>query len=277
MMKIADAKKEFYEILKKNEIESYIYDANFLLAHVLHIKPSQLILVNEINKKNYEKAKKMILKRSKHVPLQHITKFVEFCDCSIKVNKHVLIPRPETEILVETVLKDLAQNNKQVSILDLCCGSGCIGIALSKNLNAKITLADISHKALCVSKYNVKLNKVSNVTVVKSNLFEKLSSKFDIVVSNPPYIKTKDLSNLSPEVKRDPVLALDGMESGLYFYEKIIEKLPNYLNHHGKVYFEIGKGQEKPVTKLLEKNFEYIKIMKDYNGINRIICATLKE
>lgn len=270
-MKLLNAKKEFNEILKQNGVADYENNVTQLFLHVLKIDRTELFLKTELTKKEYKKIKRLVVKRASHYPLQYIIKNVEFYGNRISVNKNVLIPRNETEQLCEMVAG--VSNGKKV--LDLCTGSGCIGLGIKANSSADVTLADVSKKALSVARKNAKQNGL-NVKIVKSDLFSNIKEKFDIIVSNPPYIKTSVLKTLQPEVQFEPMLALDGMEDGYYFYKKIIEEAPKFLNKFGEIYFEVGIGQAKTVAKLLSKHFECIRIVKDYYNKERIVCAKLK-
>lgn len=272
MVKRIEAKKEFNNILKNSGITDYDNNTTQIFLWVLGLTKTELLLKEEITEEEYLKIKRLILKRAKHYPLQYLIKYVEFYGNKIYVNKSVLIPRNETEQLCEMVSK--TANNK--SVLDLCTGSGCIGLGIKANSTATVTLSDVSSKAIYVAKKNAKLNNLT-VKIVKSDLFENIKGKFDIIVSNPPYIKTKDLSGLQPEVKFEPMLALDGMADGYYFYRKIINQAVNFLNPGGEIYFEYGVGQSKTIAKLLSKRFECIRIIKDYYNKNRFIYAKLKD
>lgn len=271
-MELNKAKQEFNKILKDNGVVDYENNTTQLFLWVLKVNKVELLLKQQISNKEYKKLKQLVLKRAKHYPLQYLIKSVEFFGNKIIVNKNVLIPRNETEQLCEMVAKN--SNNKKV--LDLCSGSGCIGLGIKLNSSADVTLSDISSGALKVAKKNAKQNKL-NVKFIKSNLFENIKEKFDIIVSNPPYIKTCDLINLQPEVKFEPMVALDGKDDGLFFYKKIIEEAPKFLNDFGEIYFEFGLGQEQSIKKLLSKDFECIKIFKDYYNKNRFIYAKLKD
>lgn len=270
-MKLIDAKKEFNNILKQNGVEDVNNNVTQLFLHALNLTRAQLILKTELTFEEYSKVKRLVKKRALRYPLQYIIKQVEFLGNTIIVNKNVLIPRNETEQLAQMVAS--VANDKQV--LDLCTGSGCIGLGIKANSTAEVTLSDVSENALKVARKNAKLNGL-NVKIVKSDLFLNIKGKFDIIVSNPPYIKTKDLISLQPEVKFEPELALDGMSDGYYFYKKIIEEAPKFLNKFGEIYFEVGVGQAKTIAKLLSKHFECIRIVKDYYNKERIVCAKLK-
>lgn len=181
----------------------------------------------------------------------------------------VLIPRQDTEILVEEVLK-VAQ--KEDNILDLCTGSGIIGISLAKNLlSDKITAIDISDTALNVAKRNAKKQNV-NIKYIKSDLFENVQDKFDIIASNPPYIETETIESLTEDVKNEPILALDGGEDGLDFYRKIAKDAKEYLNENGKLFFEIGYNQKESVSKILKQlDYKDIECVKDLADNDRVI------
>jgi len=226
---------------------------------------------DEVSKKQVRKFIGIAKKRCKNIPLQYLLKTTSFLGVVIRCNRNVLIPRPETELMTDTIIK----NEKEIkNVLDLCCGSGCIGLAIKKAKNIEVDLADISSKAIKEVKRNA-VNNDLNVNIIKSDLFDKISSKYDLIVSNPPYIKTEDLKNLQPEVKKEPKVALNGGKEGYDFYVKIIKDAPKFLNIGGKIYFEIGQGQDKEVIKLLKKGFKEITVIKDYNNIDRIICGTL--
>ena len=216
-------------------------------------------------------------KRAKHIPLTKIFNRANFYGFEFYVNENVLSPRPETELLVEEVVKEVKErNNKKTKVLDLCTGSGCIATVISMKTGLKVFASDISESALDVARQNAK-NLNADVKFVESDLFNSIKHKFDIIVSNPPYIKSQDILTLEEEVKdNDPLISLDGGEDGLYFYKEIAKIAPLYLNKNGKIFLEVGFDQAKSVKKLLQNNFENIKIKKDYNGIDRMVIASLK-
>lgn len=251
-------------------------DLDWLFCEVLGCSRSTLRLKSKITKAEYKQINSAIAKRQKGCPITKIFGRTEFYGLEFKVTKDVLSPRMETELLVEDVLKNATE---KTHVLDIGTGSGIIAICIAKFSNAKVTAVDVSDKALEVANFNAKQNN-ANVTFKHSNLFENLkkNKKFDIIVSNPPYIKSEDILTLDKEVKDyDPVLALDGGKSGLEFYEKIISQAPLYLSSNGQIFFEVGKGQAKDVSNLLKQDFENIQIIKDYNKINRIVKAKLKN
>jgi len=261
------------EILKQQEIADADVDAWYLLAHVFKIKRTDLLLHGDYNTSG-EDGKlylELITERAKHIPLQHLTGTQEFMGLEYAVSEDVLIPRQDTETLVEEVLKVC----KGKSVLDLCTGSGCIIISLTKLGNpSKAVGVDISRKALEVAAENAHRLQ-TEVEFCYSDLFDQVKGTYDIIVSNPPYIPTGEIADLMPEVKNhEPITALDGSVDGLYFYRRIISQLNNYLNKDGLVFFEIGHNQGQDVNQLLqEEGFTSIVIRKDLSGLDRVVSA----
>lgn len=215
-------------------------------------------------------------KRAEHVPLQYITGEQEFMGIPFHVNDSVLIPRQDTETLVEEALKVVRPGMK---VMDMCTGSGCILISILKNIvDVEGFGYDISKQAINVAKENAKLNNV-NATFERSDLFDDVSDKFDVIVSNPPYIPTDVIGGLMPEVAVfEPMLALDGKEDGLHFYRRIVEKASEYLNPGGKLLFEIGHDQGKSVSGLMkEAGFQDVRVVKDLVGNDRVVIGGLQR
>lgn len=274
--------------LKENKIEQYILKAKLILAFVLNVNKEYLITNNnkEISKEIEKKFEKNINKLIRNIPLQYIIKKQEFMKLDFFVNKNVLIPRQDTEILVYEVI-NLCENINNPKILDLCTGSGAIAISLFKNIEkAEIIATDISKKAITIAKINSLNNELkvkSEIKFLKSNLFNKLDlykkDGFDIIVSNPPYIKTQVLKNeLAKEIKKEPKIALDGGKDGLKIYKKIINKAYLYLKSEGFLCLEIGYDQKEEVIKLLNESQKYKKIYskKDLSNNDRIIICQRK-
>lgn len=253
-------------------------DADWIIATVLGKNRAEIKLLSFVTDKEYEDIMKATERRANGESVDNIFGFTEFYGLTFDVNKKVLTPRMETEILVEQVLK-AEKNFKNPTILDLGTGSGAIAVSIAKNCEATITAIDVSKMALATAEANAKKNDVK-IEFLHSNLFDglKRKRKFDIIVSNPPYIPTKEIEKLDKNVRKcDPVLALDGGEDGLDFYREIISKAPDRLNNGGLLFFEVGKGQAQDVKKFLKENgFEEIKIIKDYNKIERVICGKRK-
>ena len=248
-------------------------EAKWLVSGALKKKVNELLFVPSISAVDQQNIKKVLSRRIKGEPLDKIFGEKEFFGLKFIVNTSVLSPRYETEILVERVIEFAKQ--KKCDILDLCTGSGCIAVSIKKNVNANVFASDISESAIKVAKENSKLNGV-NVKFVKSDLFNDLkrNQKYDIIVSNPPYIPKSDIEKLDKEVKNyDPHLALDGGEDGLRFYREIIKKGYEYLKKDGILLFEVGESQARKVKNLMKKDYEDIQIIKDYNNIERIVIG----
>lgn len=279
-MKIEELLKEGKIKLTENKIEDANLIARVLLEFVLKIDRNELIKkqLQEIEKEKEEEYKQKVEQILQGIPLQYITNSQEFMKLNFFVNENVLIPQPDTEILVEEAIKIVQAENK-IKILDICTGSGCIGVSLAYYLkNAKITMSDISKNAIEIAKKNAKENKVLEKTkFIKSDLFENIKEKFDIIVSNPPYIETDVIKNLSKQVQNEPKIALDGGEDGLLFYRKLIKEAPNFLNNNGYLCMEIGYDQKEKVIELVkqEKSFSKIETIKDLSGNDRVIICRI--
>lgn len=260
------------KMLNENDIEDARIKARTLLSYVLG-KPKEYIIINleqELEQENI--FKKHIKELIEGKPLQYITQTQEFFGMQFYVDENVLIPQPDTEILVEAVI-EIAKKEEKKIILDLCTGSGCIAISLSENIeNSDITATDINKTALEIAKKNDKNKKI---IFKQSDMFENLESeKFDIIVSNPPYIKTKVIESLEKDVQQEPKLALDGGEDGLKFYRAITENAYKYLNECGYLCLEIGEDQKEEVMELLKSNnYQDICCKKDLSGNDRVIIA----
>ncbi len=279
-MTIQEALKQGMSEIKSTE--SPKLKARLLMQYILK-QTRQYVIVNdmkeldEIQEKQYFEA---IDKIKKGFPIEHITHQKEFMKLNFFVDENVLIPRQDTEILVEEVI-EIANKIGAGKILDLCTGSGAIGISLAKYLpNSGLTLVDISKEAMQIAKKNASINEVEDqITFIYSNLFDNLESqKFDIIVSNPPYIKTEDIKHLENQVKKEPYIALNGGQDGLDFYRRIIKEAYKYLNKGGYLCLEIGFAQKYDVIELIEneEKFEDTYSKKDLYDNDRIIITKLK-
>ena len=268
-----DLKKEF-ELAGINEFS----DIDWIICEVLDKKRSELAFIKEFTDEQLIKIQNAVSLRLEHMPIGYIFGKTNFFGYNLKVSKDVLIPRLDTEILVERVIKDINSQGSQVSVLDLCTGSGAIAIVIKKETNANVVAVDISKSAVQIAKQNAVLCE-ADINVVESNLFENLTGeKFDIIVSNPPYIETEVVQTLDKEVKDyEPHLALDGGIDGLDFYRKIIDEAPKFLNKNGKLYFEIGYNQADTISKLMKKKFKNIEVLKDYENNNRVVLGELYD
>ncbi len=279
-MKALDVIKIGSNLLKENKISSHILDSEILLSKALN-KSREKILINldeEINKKNISIFKKYLTRRSKKEPIAYILKEKEFFSRKFYVNKNTLIPRPETEILIDKLLKIFKK--KRVSILDIGTGSGCIIISLIINLKDSIGEGiDISKKAIQVARKNAfkyqTLNRIKFKIKPIDNLFGR---RFDLIVSNPPYIEKKAIKNLSDDIKRfEPRMALDGGNDGLDLIKKVIYKSKEILKVNGTLALEIGNEQIKKVSKILiDNNFRIKHVIKDYKNNVRCVIANYR-
>ena len=281
-MTIVETIKKGMIELKNANIESPKLKSRLLMQFILN-KPRQYVIVNDMKELNFSEEKKYfkaITKMRQGIPLEHITHQKEFMKLNFFVDEHVLIPRQDTEILVEEAIS-IAQKTNAKKILDLCTGSGAIAVSLAKYLpQSEIVAVDISNDALKIAKKNAINNEVENqITFISSDMFTNLSDeKFDIIVSNPPYIKRNVIDKLDEEVKKEPYIALDGGEDGLYFYKKIIKESYQYLKYGGYVCLEIGFDQKIDVIELIEneEKFEKTYSKKDLYDNDRVIITQLR-
>lgn len=264
--------------LNQNNIEDASMQARILMQYVLKKSQAYIIANSEedLDSEKQEKFIKEIQKIVNGIPMQYITNEQEFMKLKFYVDENVLIPQPDTEIMVEQIIKDY--NEKEVRILDLCTGSGAIGISLAKFLEkSNIIATDISNKALQIAKLNAEKNLChKKMKFTLSDMFDKINNeKFDIIVSNPPYIKTDIIKSLDKPVQNEPFIALDGGVDGLKFYKIIAENAYRFLNDNGKIYLEIGYDQKNEVICLLEKTLFYkeISCKQDLAGNDRVIIA----
>ena len=284
-MKYRDLYSQGIEKLSSENIPDAKVDARILLEYACKTDRNALFLQGDMEVKDEDEKVylELISKRLTHIPLQYLTGEQEFMGLTYKVNESVLIPRQDTECLVEIVLKHLHDGMR---ILDMCTGSGCILISLLHYSNdCEGVGVDLSEEALNVARDNserLSNNGISdkmNVNFVHSDLFENIDGNFDIIVSNPPYIKTEVIKGLMPEVRDyEPMMALDGMEDGLYFYRKIIRSAKEYLSRGGQLFFEIGYDQGQEVSDLMRKEgYTCVEVLKDLAGLDRVVYGTFLE
>ena len=289
-MNIKQALEYGIEQLNKNNIESPNLKTRMLLANILNKNKEYLLIhdTEELNISNINKYKENIQKLVNGTPIQYIINKQEFMGLEFYVDENVLIPQPDTEILVEEVINICKEQNanKKIKILDLCTGSGAIGISIANNIkNCEMTLSDISYDALEIAQKNSVIvedigedigdSQKSNIRTIQSDLFEKIEGKFDIIVSNPPYIETKTIQTLDKEVQMEPKLALDGGEDGLDLYRRIIKEAYKYLNNNGTLALEIGYNQKDKVINLIKASNMYkgIYSKKDLSNNDRIVVC----
>lgn len=263
------------KILKDKQIEDSFIKCRLLLASILNVSKEYLIIHDnqELDESIVLDFKNKVKELENGKPIQYITCKQEFMGLNFYVNENVLIPQPDTEILVEEALKIIKENEIK-SVLDICTGSSCIAVSIkSKTSKVCVTASDISEKALEIAKKNAVNNNVS-IDFILSNMFEKINSKFDLIVSNPPYIENDVIKTLPKEVQNEPYIALSGGEDGLDFYRIIGKNAKNYLNAHGYVAVEIGYNQKEKVIKIFEdEGYKEIYSKKDYSGNDRIVVA----
>lgn len=264
------------QYLKEKQIEDGKLDAWLLLEYVCQISRAWYFVHEneEVPKEQEEQYQKLLEKRGEKMPLQQLTHEAYFYGLKLYVNAHVLIPRQDTEILVEEVLKEAA-GKKGLHILDMCTGSGCILLSLLDNLQeAEGTGVDLSKEALKVAKRNGEELGIP-ARWINSDLFAQVSGKYDILVSNPPYIRTEVIEGLMEEVKgHEPRMALDGREDGLYFYRRITEQAGTYLNPRGILAFEIGYDQADAVSQLMkDQGYTELKVIQDLAGLDRVVIG----
>lgn len=262
--------------LKEAEIGEAQLDARLLLEEVCGTDHNTLLCHGdrEVSEAEEEQYRKALEQRAVHVPLQHLLGYQDFMGLRFQVNEYVLIPRQDTEILVEEAMRYLHDGMR---ILDLCTGSGCILLNLLHYSNdCEGVGVDISQEALRVAAQNAELLDIK-ADFLKSDLYEKVTGKFDLLVSNPPYIERKVIPTLMEEVREyDPYIALDGGEDGLDFYRRIIGGAQDYLKRGGQILMEIGSGQAQAVSELLrEAGFKEIDVCRDFAGLDRVVSGRL--
>lgn len=268
-------------MLKNENIDAPKNKARMLLEATLK-KSREYLMIYDTKEITSIERYRYIKNVKRHIagePLQYITGKQEFMKLNFLVTKDVLIPRSDTEILVEEVIK-IAENKANPVILDMCTGSGAIAISIAKYVkNVKVYATDISEKALEIARKNAEFNGVkNNIKFIESNLFDKIKDKkFDIIVSNPPYIETDTIKRLTKYVQNEPKIALDGGKDGLDFYRKITDNGYKFLNRQGYICLEIGYNQKTAVRKILENKKRYvnIKCLKDLCGNDRVVIAQI--
>jgi release factor glutamine methyltransferase len=284
-MNAIDKLKEVSAFLESKGIEDAAKEAEILITETLHIDKSKLYAGSlEISEDASRQIDSLAARRANREPLQYIIGHVDFYGLRINVGKGVLIPRPETELLVEEAIKILRSRITHyalcITILDLCTGSGCIALAIAKHFpNADVYGVDRSDTAIQYATLNATENNVKNVHFIKGDLFEPVGEMaFDCIISNPPYIKTGDIQELQKEIKNyEPVDALDGGEDGLDFYRSIFKNAPNFLKENGIIILEMGYNQADDVEKIaMNAGLKNVTFIKDYSGIKRIFIGREK-
>ncbi len=265
--------------LTEAKTESALIDAQLLLCHILKCDKGYLTVHknDEISAIAFKEYADLIEKRAKKMPVKYITGICEFYSLEFMVDENVLIPRPDTEIIIDTALKEI-NTNKNLKILDLCSGSGCIGITLATLYkNSQVTLVELSDGAITVSQKNIAKHQLENRIKIKKKdiLTETIKDEFDIIVSNPPYINEEDYDKLEDDVKNyEPEMALVSRQDEYKFYKRIIDEYSKNLSKNGILLLEMGYNQSEYLTQyaLNSQKFQEVSVTKDLSGINRVLC-----
>lgn len=272
--------QEGVKVLTEAAIAEAALDARLLLEYVCKTDRNTLLAHGDREVTGEEQAQYLetIARRAAHVPLQHITGEQEFMGLTFAVNNKVLVPRQDTEVLVEEVMRNLHDGMR---ILDMCTGSGCILLSLLQYSNDCTGVGvDLSPDALAVARGNYERIRQQKpemeASFLESDLFTRVEGRYDIIVSNPPYIRSDVIPNLMPEVRDyEPMMALDGTEDGLFFYREITKKAKDYLNRGGMLYYEIGCDQAEEVCAIMEtEGFREIEVVKDFAGLDRVVYGS---
>lgn len=284
-MELKEIKSNIIYYLKENNVEDYdMFDIYKIIAYVLKLDLNTLVLLNSsdknkvINEIEIEKIFNIVEEiYLKNEPLQYVLNEAYFYNEKYVLDRNVLIPRQDSEILVQEAIKLINTNNLK-SMLDMCTGSGCIGISISKNSSiSEVLMMDISEEAIDVARKNIVLNDAKKCEVMISDLFSALdkTKKFDIIVSNPPYIKTSVIDLLDENVKKEPYISLNGGEDGLVFYRKILNDAKYHINNNGYIVFEIGYDQADDIKKIVTEYecYDIINIVKDYQKNDRVVIC----
>lgn len=278
MLTIKEIFLQYKPLLKLKNIETYSLDVDVFLMNVTGFSKADLYVKYDykLTEEQFDLFKSFFKRRLKNEPVAYIIGMCEFMGLKFFLNKDTLIPRPDTEILVETAI-DFIKKEKLLTGLDIGTGSGAIAVSILKYCqNVKMVACDINQNALDKAFENASYNNVlENMEFVQSNIFENINQKFDFIISNPPYIKTDEIKKLSSNVKDfEPLIALDGHSDGLFFYNAIIKELHLYLKKGGYVFFEIGHDQADDVISILNSyNFSNITLLKDLSALDRVVFA----
>ncbi|MDU5805873.1 MAG: peptide chain release factor N(5)-glutamine methyltransferase [Peptoniphilus harei] len=275
-MKIKESLVKGREYLKELEYTDPIYETRRILSDLLNKDLSYLVSHNDdlLDSKIENKYFEILEKRKIGIPLQYILGEEDFYGRTFKVFEGVLIPRQDTEISVEKLL-NIIENNPINNMLEIGCGTGIVSISVDLETEIEVTAVDISESAIKNTRINKELLN-SKIKIIKSDLFSEVRDKFDLIYSNPPYIKSSDIEKLQVEVRNyEPRLALDGGKDGLLFYRNIIKSSPEFLNSKGFLVFEIGHDEAEEIYNLMKSNFD-VEVYKDLNNLNRVVVGQLK-
>ncbi len=283
MIRVIEKLRRSMEFFEGLGIDEPMKEAEMLIRHALGMDTVRVYRDNPLLDKEQERIVDEILRRrAMREPLQYVTGYVDFLDLRIMVGKGVLIPRPETEIMAEYAIECLKVYGSRFTILDLCTGSGCLALTLAREfVDSYVYGSDISRTAVEYAKENALINNINNVRFVIGDLFRpfKHGIMFDLIISNPPYIRTEDINDLQPEIREwEPVSAIDGGEDGLDFYRRIIPEARYHLKDDGTLIMEISPDGLWPIMDMLrESGYRDLKILRDYAGMERIVMARWKS
>lgn len=267
IMKLLDLRRQIKADFKQLNIDET--DADFIISEVLNVPKTEIVFVKDVSLTDCEEILRCVEKRKCNVPVNKIFGRAYFYGLKFKINNDVLAPRQDSELLVDTALKYIKQFNYN-KVLDLCTGSGCLAIAIKKNANVDVVASDISKQALLIASENA-VNNGAKIEFVESDMFKNINKKYDLIISNPPYISSKDIKELDKEVREnDPILALDGGETGVDFYKEICLHAEQHLLNNGMLILEIG-DEQKRVVKDIFKNYQLVECLKDYGGNDRVL------
>ena len=266
-MRLFNLRKELKQVFNNNNIDEA--DVDFIISEILGVKRTELALIEDISQEIESDIRFKANLRLDNVPVDRIFGKAYFYGLEFKVSDDVLIPRPESELIIDYAINAI-KDNEYKNVLDMCTGSGCLAIALKKNIDVNITAVDISAKALQQARQNAKSNDV-DIEFLRSNMFEKLENKYDLIISNPPYIDSDEVKQLDKEVvEHDPILALDGGAMGLKFYNIIHDNMKKYLNDNGMLIMEIGEDQKELILNLFA-DCHFVECIQDYAGLDRVM------
>ena len=293
-MRLLDLLRKSTDCLEAAGIDEAFADAELLVFHAANMDRIDAYVNNPaVKSSDSARVRRLLQRRLKGEPIQYIVGQIEFLGLTIKVGRGVLIPRPETELLVEEAIKAVMRNKISVaskeknalrvtqraslSVLDLCTGSGCIALSLAKEFpDAEVYGTDLSKEALVYAKKNAKANDIKNVTFLQGSLFEPVKGKaYDLITANPPYIRRSELETLQREIRDwEPISALDGGEDGMDFYRTILSSADQFLNPGGSLFLELGYDQAEAVKKVAKRQgFLDLAVINDYAGIGRILAV----
>lgn len=266
-MRLFDLRKSLKTDFLQRGIE--VVDVDFIIAEVLGVSHMELVLIDEVNDADVATIMECVEKRRAGVPVNKIFERAYFYGREFRIDRNVLAPRQDSELLIDVAIK-LIRDNDYKTCLDLCTGSGCLAITISKETGVEVDASDISSKALKVAKQNAKIHD-AKVNFIKSDMFDKIDDVYDIIISNPPYIASDEIEDLDAEVRdNDPVLALDGGELGLRYYNIIHDNLRKHLSPNGMCVLEIGEDQRTLVESLFI-DFQLVECLQDLGGNDRVL------